>query len=311
MTFATIKAALFALASFALTTLANGQQPLEQERMVSLPSGVQLFMESHGSGPPMLVIHGGLGLDHTYFQPWLNPLQDEFRLVYLDLRSNGRSSVVADSEFTLDKMTDDLEGLRIALGMKQWVVLGHSYGGLLAQLYALKFPDAVSRLILVDTSPAPQLLPKPESSQLLTQKMTTQVAEGSHRLAAVVNKLASEGGDEEWRAAWRVMLPIYFSASANDLMMDNDRIIYREHALVMGARLIATLDLRQALARVSVPTLIVVGQQDAILPVSHSLALQRSIPESKLEVFQHSGHFPFVEEPAHFVEVIRDFLITK
>jgi proline iminopeptidase len=291
------------LIAFALAAPASAET-----RTVELNTGAKLFVETAGAGRPLLVIHGGLGLDHTYFQPWLDPLQKSFQLIYPDLRGNGRSAGVADADFTIDKMVDDLEALRNALGIKQWAVLGHSYGGYVAQAYALKYPAAVSYLMLIDTSPSTRLIPKQEAAQLLARKMTPEITTELGNLGKVVTKAAPEGGNEEWARIWHTILPIYFNDFPAQVLIPGDRTVYNEHALVLGGTLMATFDTRPALAKLTMPTLVAVGRWDAILPMSHSEILYKSIPGAQLVVFRRSGHFPFIEEQGRFLEVVRTFL---
>ena len=194
------------------------------------------------------------------------------------------------------------------LGIKQWAVLGHSYGGYVAQAYALKYPGAVSYLILVDTSPSTRLIPKQEAPQLLARKMTPEIAAELGNLGKVVTKAVPEGGNEEWQRIWHAILPIYFNEFPSQVLIPGDRTVYNEHALVLGGALMATFDTRPMLAKLALPTLVAVGRWDAILPISHSEILYKSIPGAQLVVFERSGHFPFVEEPGRFVEVVRSFL---
>jgi proline iminopeptidase len=105
-----------------------------------------------GEGLPLLVFHGGLGFDHTFFQPWPDTLRKNVKLAYVDPRGNGPSSLVPDSDFTLENMVADLEHVRKAIGCEKWAVLDHSHGALVAQPYAIDHPGAVSSLLLVDTS---------------------------------------------------------------------------------------------------------------------------------------------------------------
>ncbi len=280
----------------------------DEGRIIGLPTGASLFVEMRGAGHPILMLHGGLGLDHRYFQPWLDPLQGSSELVYPDLRGNGLSTAGADSDFTLDHMVDDLDALRTALKIKQWDVLGHSYGGFLAQAYALKYPDAVSHLVLVDTSPAPRLIPRPESPQLLAPGMTPQIAAALKTMGAIGGATRPEGGDAELKEAWHTVMPVYFHDFPTELLIATDQTVFREHAFVLGTGLVAGFDTRAALPSIAVPTMVAVGKWDAILPVSHSEVLHKAIPGAELVVFDRSGHFPFIEERDRFLEVIRSFL---
>jgi proline iminopeptidase len=303
-----VKRARLVLVVGALMVLVSVLPAAAEERIIDLPTGARLYVEIKGAGRPLLAIHGGLGLDHSYFEPWLDPLERGFQLIYPDLRGNGRSTNVADSELTLDKMIDDLEALRIALGIKKWAALGHSYGGFLAQAYALKYPDAVADLILADTSPAPGLISGEAARPWLAARMTPTIAAAFGEIAKLADRSVPEGGDEEFKTLWHKVLPVYFDGAPPETLISADRIVYREHAFVLGARLTDGFDTRPALAKLTMPTLIIVGARDAILPLSHSEALAKAIPGARLEVFDHSGHFPFIEEPAGFVAAIRSFL---
>lgn len=294
--------------SLAAVGQARAQTAAPAGAPMALPTGTTLFVETQGSGRPMLVIHGGLGLDHTYFQPWLDPLAAGFKLVYPDLRGNGHSPAVPDAELTMDKMAADLDALRVALGFKQWAVLGHSYGGFVAQAYALKYPQAVSYLMLADTSPAPRFLAKNEAPAMLRPAMTPAIEAAFHKLFAVASGAEPEGGDAEWRTIWHTIIPAYFHDFPTDLLVATDRTTYRERALVQGVTASAKFDTRPALAGVNLPTLVMVGRHDAILPVAQSEVLYKGIPEARLLVFERSGHFPFIEERDRFLGEVRSFL---
>lgn len=291
----------FGAAALGLTAALTGPARADT-RTIDLPSGVALFCETAGQGRPMLVIHGGLGLDHSYFQPWLDPLQGGFRLIYPDLRGNGRSTPGPDADFTLQNMVADLDALRDKLGIRQWIVLGHSYGGYLAQLYALTYADHVSYLILTDTSPAPRRLSHKEGAQLLALHMTPEIRQGFAHLL-------QPSSDEDWKKLWHTILPAYFYDFPTELLVATDQTVYRQHALILGAGLSKDLDLRPRLGEiVSTPTLVAVGRRDGILPVGHSEALFKGIPGAELVVFDRSGHFPFIEERDRFLGVMRRFL---
>ena len=105
-----------------------------------------------GKGPPLVVLHGGPGADHDYFLPYLLPLARTHRLIFIDERGSGRSKRLQDvSQYTIENMADDVEAVRVALGLGKISLLGHSCGGVLAQAYALKYQQNLSHLILNST----------------------------------------------------------------------------------------------------------------------------------------------------------------
>jgi proline iminopeptidase len=117
-------------------------------------NGTDLFYLESGRGVPCLVMHGGLGVDHTQFREWLDPLGDVLLLIYYDHRSNGRSGRPPIETLTFAQLVADADGLRAHLGHQQIAVIGHSYGGCVALLYARQYPQRVSHLMLVGTTAA-------------------------------------------------------------------------------------------------------------------------------------------------------------
>jgi proline iminopeptidase len=111
---------------------------------------VSLFVETVGRGYPLLLMHGGPGADHWTMLPFRR-LSDQFTLVFYDHRCNGRSTGSQVASMTLENLTADADALREKLGFERWAVLGHSFGGHVALEYALRYPDSLSHLILLDT----------------------------------------------------------------------------------------------------------------------------------------------------------------
>ncbi len=269
--------------------------------MITLPTGASLSVETQGTGRPILVIHGGLGLDHTYFQPWLDPLAQQFQLVYPDLRGNGRSAAVAEGDYTHEKMIDDLDALRNTLGFKQWIVLGHSYGGFIAQLYAIKYPDTVSQLVLLDTSPA-TALGNADGAQLVAKKITPEQT-------AALGKLGTVTDDNEWKQVWYTILPLYFHNFDVPSLIATDKTVYRATGISWAAKnLLPTYDTRPFLGTLTMPTLVGVGRYDWITTVRKSEVLYKAIPGSELVIFEQSGHFTFIEEQSKVLETLQRFL---
>ena len=115
----------------------------------------RLFTRVVGSGPPVIVLHGGPDFDHTYLLPELDRLAQHARLIYYDQRGRGRSADgVRPEDVTLASEMSDLDGLRRSIGVESVGLIGHSWGGLLAMEYAARHPDRVTRLILLNTAPA-------------------------------------------------------------------------------------------------------------------------------------------------------------
>lgn len=112
-----------------------------------------LFYVTAGEGLPCLVMHGGLGFDHTYLHPSLEPLGDTLHLIFYDHRGNGRSGRPDKETMTHVQFAADTDALANHLGFDKMAVIGHSYGGFIALEFALRYPQRLSHLILLDTAP--------------------------------------------------------------------------------------------------------------------------------------------------------------
>lgn len=122
-----------------------------EERKVRTSDGVDLFLEVKGQGLPCLYVHGGPGSGAYWLEEFSGPmLEEKFRMIYLDQRGVSRSGSPANKDFSLERMLKDFEEVRQALGIKQWVVMGHSFGAGIQTAYAAKYPQAVSGMIMLN-----------------------------------------------------------------------------------------------------------------------------------------------------------------
>src|SRR5260370_7719698 len=142
------------LAFMALCPLGNitaaGKYPIEEG--FADANGLLIYYLQVGAGQPLIILHGGPGASHDYLLPYLLPLARNNRLIFIDERGSGRSQKIEDpSGYTIENMVEDIEGVRVSLGLGKINLLGHSYGGVLAQAYALKYQNNLDHLILCTT----------------------------------------------------------------------------------------------------------------------------------------------------------------
>src|SRR5664280_1916612 len=153
-----------------------------QEQFVDA-NGVLIYTLSIGRGAPLVVLHGGPGASHDYFLPYLLPLARHNRLVFIAERGSGRSEKLEDaSHYTVEAMVEDVEAVRVALGLGKISLLGHSYGGVLAEAYALKYQQNLAHLVLASTFPSTKEMNEVFVKQ--KQKMPAQVRENIDKLEA-------------------------------------------------------------------------------------------------------------------------------
>ena len=263
-------------------------------------NGTTLYYQEIGAGMPCVVIHGGLGLDHVYMRP-VDFLGSALRLIYLDVRGNGRSGRPPLETLTFETFCADLEALRQHLGIERWAALGNSYGGFIALEYALRYPEHISHLILSDTSP---------SCGDYEEEIGANV-ERHNPSPDVLAALAEEPTDDaSFSRNFTALLPLYYAHyDAERARRQFEGTIFchqtAAHAQPMAKRV---YNVTRRLGEIHVPTLVTVGREDFICPPSRAEILHAGIPDSELAIFEHSGHFPFVEEPETFFATVRNWL---
>lgn len=285
--------------------------------MFASVNGTRLYFDIEGSGyvpegagmvrrPVLFVVHGGPGSDHSDFKPWLTPLAEHMQVVYLDQRCNGQSERVDPASCTFEQLADDLEALRLYLGFDRIHLLGHSFGGMVAQVYATRYPDAIERLILVCTAPSKHFY---DDALAFAEQVATP-----EQLAAIPAMFQGDIRDEqhalEW---WDKCFSLYFHIKDEQLMYEtgNRPIGSLEVANYTFKHLMPHYDVRDRLPELKLPVLIVAGRHDWITPVSQSLVMKQLLQGSELVVFEHSGHMPFIEEQDAFIECVLAFMQRK
>jgi proline iminopeptidase len=283
---------------------------------------VLIYYKALGAGDPLVVVHGGPGASHDYFLPYLLPLAKTNRLVFIDERGSGRSEKLEDpSGYTVENMVEDLEAVRIALGLGKINLLGHSYGGVLAQAYAFTYQDNLSHLILCSTF---------HSTKQLNDVFDTMVANMTPELRGRIEKmeqagLYGNGKDFEKNryttdymvAAWgegyfpylygRRPDPNYDPAGMGNMSWDLYRTMWGSSGEFVVDGNLVSVEYADRLGSIRVPTLISVGDHDQVDP-SISQDMQAKIPGSTLVVLPESGHMTFVDQPAMFLKSVDDFV---
>jgi proline iminopeptidase len=167
------------------------------ESRIAVGSGVSLYVRTIGKGQPVIVLHGGPDFDHAYLLPDLDRLADTVRLIYYDQRGRGLSAEgVQPEDVTLVSEVEDLDVVREHFGQDKAVLLGHSWGAVLALEYALRHPSHVSRLVLMNPAPA-----STSDVVLLRNAYLEKLGAAMAEQRAIVAGEAYQSGDPEAVAA--------------------------------------------------------------------------------------------------------------
>lgn len=264
-----------------------------------------IFCDVVGNGLPILAFHGGLGLDHQYLRPWLDPLADSAQIVFFDLRGHGRSGgrdTLAQSDH--GTLIDDANSLRSQLTTEPVVLFGHSYGGFLAIEYALRYPQHVAGLVLCAT--AATAAHAPAALELAASRgMPERLATLQRALAAPV------GSDVEYAETWRTIVPLYFhwNDPERTASVFADTVFCAEGYNRAFFNWLGAYDVRERLREIRAPALVLSGADDWIMsPQLAGNQLVEGLANAEHVVFENSGHFPFVEEPERFTTVMSQWL---
>jgi proline iminopeptidase len=300
----------------ALFPFAYGQTPVAHPAGgYAQVNGAALWYETEGQGEPLILVAGGPGDSHSEFHPFFSSLADRFQVIYFDAFGVGKSArAISNKEYTFAREVEDVEGLRIALGLSQINLLGHSFGGMVAQAYAAKYPQRVKRLILADTFHSGKMWQANNDS--VNYEIRNQYPELWEDLQRV-RKTGFRSSSTEQLDIYRKIPPglFYFrDASKAKLVPDdpgNEQLYYtiagNDADFVIGGD-IARLDFRADLHKLKMPILVLAGRFDRVSLPRYAVEFKKYAPQARFVMMEESGHFPFVEEPEATLTVLREFL---
>ena len=268
---------------------------------------VSLFVKIMGRGSPLLLMHGGPGLDYTTLLP-LQPLADRFTLIFYDHRCNGRSTGAVDS-MTWENLTADAEALRQTLGYDRWAVLGHSFGGHVALEYALRYPASLSHMLLMDTA-GDAFWPQVRAPEILRRRGYSRATVRAAQRFYNGQLTPNEVGPTVMR-----FLRAYFYHFGMKGILEGARAALqmkmRTEAHVFGfGTLLPGWSVMDRLHEIQVPTLVLAGREDFLFPPEHQAILADRLPNAELEIVERAGHNPHDERPRVVRELITRFLLT-
>src|SRR5260221_1161411 len=269
---------------------------------------VQLYIHEAGEGRPLVVLHGGPGLDGSFWFPGLAPLADEgWRILAPDLRGNGRSDAGYVAKWTVPQMADDIEVLMRALELERAVVIGQSFGSFVAQSHMARHASAAA-YVLMGTVAHPGALEgiDAELESFMPVSLRAQVTASWMCEASV--KTADEA-----RQLWHDQIPFHVADPEGPLvawLAENDVTVFRPEVLrhFAAGRDYGMEDLRDTLRNVRKPVLVLSGERDRTTSPASAHELAQLLPYGKESVIPNAAHLMLYEQPAATLDALRSFL---
>jgi proline iminopeptidase len=266
----------------------------------------------NAGGLPLLLLHGGPGLDHTEFGDFLDPLGDELRLVLVDQRAQGRSDRDAPPDtWTIEQMARDVSSLAAALGLSRYAVLGHSYGAFVALRHAIDGDAGLVATIVSSGLPSARYL-----AQVEENLATFEPVELREQVQQSWAREADARTHEDVVSLFVDQLPFHFADPrdprielAVESMADAQ---FSADVLRAGAETeYGGLDVEDRLGEVRTPLLVLAGRHDRTCALEGSEAITAGVPGAQLVVLEHSAHMGFIEEPERYLAAVRGFLVRS
>ncbi|MFC6838037.1 alpha/beta fold hydrolase [Halomarina ordinaria] len=261
---------------------------------------IETYFERRGDGPPVVFVHGAV-LDHSQWDAQVEALADEYTTVAYDVRGHGRTGGSARERYSVDLFAEDLAALVDALDLDRPVVCGLSTGGCIAQVYAARYPERVSGLVLADTF-TPALFDRREwlqRSVLLRATVPPVRLVGYERVERVLvwlhERLHGEGvsGDYERIEGLRATGP---------------KMATEEFAKVIRA-VAAFHETSVDLSAITAPTLVLYGEHEPPFVRRHAATLGAELPDVTVRVVPGAGHASNLDDPAFFTDAVRHLLV--
>jgi len=270
----------------------------------------ELYVETEGEGIPVVLLHGGPGGTHHYFHPHFSHASDFAQVIYYDQRGCGLSDYEPGEGYTIQQAVNDLENLREALDLEQWVVMGYSYGGLLAQLYATKFPESLAGLVLVSSMVSLNV-------ELEPTRQYDYISEEEQEWMQEINQMPDLTREQRMfnrylNGDWKRQ---FFYRPSKERIAEMARYEWvhdseLRHGIIES---VYPLELEGDFDHFQVPTLILEGKWDLTWNTDKPEVIQSIHPNAEMVIIDQAGHNPFADQPETFFAELKNFIesLTK
>ena len=280
----------------------------ESGRMVDI-GDTKLYIDERGSGYPIIVLHGGPGLDHHEFADYLDPLTNQFKLILVDQRGQGLSEMPDPKTWTLQQMAKDVGLLAKALNFGKYAVLGHSYGAFVAVQHAVDYPGQASKTIISSGVPDSKYMAEVETNlknyepvELRDQIAQSWEAEKTAETEEDFKKLMEDQMPFHFKEPYGPVIDEYIKKTSNTVY--SPKILKHFSQMEYGG-----IEVEDQLSKITQPTLVLGGRYDRVCSVKAAEAMGEKIPHAQLEIFEQSAHMSFAEENEKYIRIVRSFLL--
>lgn len=308
---------LFSL-TISFSTFSQTYPDSQTDGMYFEVNGKKLWTLSFGNGDPLFFIAGGPGGNHYGLRDF-DTLSSDFQLVYFDGYGRGKSDTASVvTEYSLTEDIEDLEGLRKAMRFKKINILGHSYGGVVAQGYAVKYPENVSHLILANSFHS--YLMWQANDDNCNHEIKTNYPEIWEKLMKIRSEGAVSSDPQHQELYGMVPYGFLYGYNPENFGRSNRKpypnpmnmalyyqLVGKDGDFLVGND-IGSFDYRRDLKNLTMPVLIYGGRYDRVAVPVEMFKFRNFCPQAKFVMFEKSGHNPQVEEPHKTFQLIRDFL---
>jgi len=266
----------------------------------ALPDGYNLNVEEIGSGFPLIVLHGGPGMDHSMFRPYLDALGDKYRVLYVDERGQGRSQRVDPATLSLEVFARDVDLLAETLELDSFALLGHSFGAIIATYHATELGTATAYVISAGGDSS-------EALEADVQAALDALGNDGKAIAASWEDEKTVETEEQLKQLLRDQMPFHFHGDPppgyGEETVGSPEVLRYFASMGYGA-----FDYRPKLNTVAKPTLVIVGEYDRTTTPRAAHVLHDGIPGSELHIVPEAGHMSFVEQTDDYLSAVRNFL---
>ena len=260
-----------------------------------------LYYHKYGTGQPILVMHGGLGLDHHYLRS-LDGLGNVAQLIYYDHLGNGQSAIPENWDtINFESLSRDAKNLMLALGHSKFILYGHSYGGFIAQEYATRYPETLTGLILSNATPNI----KDYHAEMPSWATKDAISTFGQLFSAPMTS------DKLWKDTWFKVLPLYWKDMDASLAEKvHNKTHYRADAWNRGLQLLGNFEMKGRLKQVNIPTLVLGGSHDFVTPIAGQNDIANELPNARMVEFKNSAHFPMFTEKSLYLTTIKNWITS-